>query len=166
VGAKTEIASMYWKSLTPAVLAELKRSKATGQLATVDEPCDCLDEHGNTCSDCTCDHGVRHTLCSFNSLLRFHADALIAAAEEQDSLLPLQKFVDEHFKWANAQFPDETTIGKLQHLRKEVEELMADPHDLKEFADCGMLLFNALAYEGYSVRDLLSEMRSKFAEVR
>jgi len=77
---------MYWKSLTPAVLAELKRSKATGQLATVDEPCDCLDEHGNTCSDCTCDHGVRHTLCSFNSLLMFHADALIRAAEERDRM--------------------------------------------------------------------------------
>ena len=71
--------------LTPATLAELKRSKATGKSVTVDSPCDCLDDNGNSWPDCTCDHGIRHRRYSFENLLSLHADALIDAAEERNA---------------------------------------------------------------------------------
>lgn len=50
----------------------------------------------------------------------------------------------------------------IHHLEKEIKELLENPTDLLEYADCFILLFNAADIAGYSAEDLLNGIRQKF----
>ena len=78
----------------------------------------------------------------------------------------LQDFVDRHYAWARATFPDETVNEKLIHLRKEVEEVRTDPTDIMEYADCAMLLLHSLKLSGFTVHQLTVAMEEKFIRVQ
>lgn len=69
---------------------------------------------------------------------------------------------DEIAVWAAKTFPDESVEGKLEHLKEEVEELLDDPDDLGEWADCFMLLFDAARKKGLAKAQIIEAMRAKF----
>lgn len=49
----------------------------------------------------------------------------------------------------------------IHHLLKEVNELLENPSDLSEYADCFFLLFNAAAEAGYTSEHLLKAIADK-----
>lgn len=75
----------------------------------------------------------------------------------------LQAFMDEQGAWADQVFAGQTIQAKLEHLKEEIDEIMAAPDDLVEYADAAMLLLNALRCAGYTAAELLGAMRDKLA---
>ncbi len=55
----------------------------------------------------------------------------------------------------------ETPVPKLHHLREEVGELIEEPTDHLEWADCMILLIDAAAKGGYSMDDLYGFIQEK-----
>lgn len=47
-------------------------------------------------------------------------------------------------------------MGKLAHLVKELGELIDDPYDVMEYADCFMLLLDAARVSGYTADVVLA----------
>lgn len=87
-----------------------------------------------------------------------------------------QEFWKQHSEWSQATFGTDTErgpIGAAKHLRKEVDEVLAeldlqqrsdDPADpsmredlLEEFADCLFLLFDAARRAGFDYLNLMSK---------
>lgn len=62
--------------------------------------------------------------------------------------------------WADETFPGSQPAAKVAHLRKEVEELEADPTNGEEMADCLMILVHLARGTGI---DLKAELRRKLA---
>lgn len=63
----------------------------------------------------------------------------------------------------------EKTFGKreqphppIHHLEKEVKELIENPYDILEYADCFFLLFNAAHIVGFTPEQLLEGIKEKF----
>ena len=52
-------------------------------------------------------------------------------------------------------------IGPLRHLQEEVVELIENPDDHMEWADCFLLLLDAAWRKGHSVEDLFDFARQK-----
>ncbi len=77
-------------------------------------------------------------------------------------VIDIQEFINRHARWAEVKFPDETVEHKLIHLKKEVDEVIACPKDLHEWADVTMLLFNALHRSNYNFAQLFMAMEEKF----
>lgn len=72
---------------------------------------------------------------------------------------PLQ---DAITAWADSVFgKDRHPKHILQHLKKEIEELLQEPSNLDEYADVGILWLNAAAKAGYKVDDLYYAMIGK-----
>lgn len=70
--------------------------------------------------------------------------------------------------WAEKTFPDQTVEGKLNHLRKEIDELdvevlndMFSDNAKEELADCFILLFSVGYRMGLTLEDLITEMNKK-----
>ena len=68
--------------------------------------------------------------------------------------------------WQQKTFPDATVLGKLFHLKEEVEELLYavknnDKDKRLEYADCFMLLFGAAAKDGMSYQDIVKAVEYK-----
>ena len=65
--------------------------------------------------------------------------------------------------WSDETFgpPNERFVGILEHLKKEVDEIIEDPYDAMEFADCMMLLLDAARIAGLDPSDLLKMMQKK-----
>jgi len=97
----------------------------------------------------------------------------------------LQDFVNEVSAWAAQTFPASShmALPKLHHLRKEVDELiyemehtghameifeaeMQDKKVREEFADCVILLLQAVDRYGMSMEDMLNEAKSKFRKAQ
>ena len=57
-------------------------------------------------------------------------------------------------KWTSEQFPDQPLSGKFAHLRKELDELEADPSDIVEYADCYMLLIDIAGKNNIRLSDI------------
>lgn len=60
-------------------------------------------------------------------------------------------------EWADETFPGETYINNVTHLRREIEELAANPTDPIEAADCAMLLLVIAHRQGYSLLEAIRE---------
>lgn len=76
----------------------------------------------------------------------------------------IAKLCNEHFKWSDETFGDSTNhsaIGTLKHLAKEVQEIIADPSDIEEWADAGLLWLDGGRRAGHSVEELLDAMYAK-----
>lgn len=72
--------------------------------------------------------------------------------------------VAEHSNWAQTTFGDDFERGPLSplhHLKKEVEEVIADPYKRDEYADCFMLLIDAYRRAGGNIYDLIAATEEK-----
>lgn len=65
----------------------------------------------------------------------------------------LEKLMAEYPAWSDATFGDATVrneMGALHHLKMEIDELIANPDDTSEWADCMLLLLDAARRKGHS----------------
>ena len=88
---------------------------------------------------------------------------------KENSTEDFQLFLNEIAEWTTKTFPNQTSISKLHHLKKEVRELIEaieNNHEREgvehEFSDCFMLLFDAARIEGMSLIDIINVMKRKF----
>ena len=61
------------------------------------------------------------------------------------------------FEWSSATFGDASVRGPegpLNHLRKEIDEIIADPDDITEFADAYMLVSDAASRAGHKMSEV------------
>lgn len=72
-----------------------------------------------------------------------------------------QAWLEQHKQWADATFPSQTIQEKLEHCDEELQEILAQPTDLHEWADATILLLNALVTQGYTLEQLLEAMQEK-----
>ena len=63
--------------------------------------------------------------------------------------------------WTEKQFPTRSLESITNHLKKEIQELLDDPDDIMEFADCFMLLLDAASYQGHKMSDIWRAMGKK-----
>ena len=80
----------------------------------------------------------------------------------------LQKLMDDILEWSSNTFENETSISKINHLKKEVDELKfsifhehSEAEKRYEFADCFMLLIAAAKMEGLTANDLILITKAK-----
>lgn len=59
--------------------------------------------------------------------------------------------------------PGSRTAGVLDHIRKELGEIEAEPHDLSEWIDVVILAFDGAWRAGYSPDDIVSALIAKQA---
>lgn len=68
----------------------------------------------------------------------------------------LNSFIKNHTVWSRNTFgPDGNPMGSLKHLKKEVDEVLENPTDIIEYADCFILLCDAVRRAGFSFLQLL-----------
>lgn len=70
----------------------------------------------------------------------------------------MRDFWREQAAWSQATFgPDDVRgpAGPLKHLRKEIDEVLAAPADIEEYADLLFLVFDATRRAGFVYDDLL-----------
>lgn len=71
-------------------------------------------------------------------------------------------------RWATSQFPNQTSLGKVNHLKKEVIELSesieSGQTDVVEIADCFGLLFSICDIENISYAELKDAIEYKLRE--
>lgn len=68
------------------------------------------------------------------------------------------KFCEDRKNFSYSTFGDSNTRGcesPLLHLREEISELIENPNDEMEWADCWLLLLDAACRKGYTVDDLV-----------
>lgn len=76
----------------------------------------------------------------------------------------INKFIEERNKFSSAAFgtpAERDCIGPLRHLQEEVVELIENPNDEMEWADCFLLLLDAAWRKGHTVEELFN-----FAEIK
>ena len=69
----------------------------------------------------------------------------------------------EHAEWSQSTFGNVGPIGPLKHLRREVLETIAKPHDLIEWADMQFLLWDAQRRAGITDEQITQAMIDKLA---
>lgn len=68
----------------------------------------------------------------------------------------IQQLQDEIAQWSDATFGSGRPATRpLHHLAKEVQELIAAPHDQMEYADCLILLLDAYRMAGGSADKMI-----------
>ena len=76
----------------------------------------------------------------------------------------LKSFLNDVYKWQDETFKTATSLSKLYHLKKEINELIeAVEKDERlafasEYADCFLLLFGAARKDGLESEDILKVM--------
>src|SRR5690348_11536942 len=73
----------------------------------------------------------------------------------------LQCCVTEYSEWTRKAIPNQRLQSVLGHLKQEIDDIMADPSDITEFADAMLLLLHALECAQFSVPQLLEAMQRK-----
>jgi dATP/dGTP diphosphohydrolase len=92
--------------------------------------------------------------------------------EEEDAAMlrgrgGIQGLQDQLKAWSDETFGShERRLGMIAHLKRECDELAEDPGDIKEMADCFLLLLDIAAHGGYSVADLMKAASAKFTECK
>lgn len=78
----------------------------------------------------------------------------------------LQKLYQEFSDWSQKTFQSDSErgpTGPINHLKKEIEELAANPTDRMEYADCFLLLVDAYRRAGLGdISSLIKDVRAKF----
>lgn len=69
----------------------------------------------------------------------------------------------EHAEWSQATFGNVGPVGPLKHLRREVLETIAKPHDLIEWVDMQFLLWDAQRRAGITDEQITQAMIDKLA---
>ncbi len=83
----------------------------------------------------------------------------------------LQKLMTDWGEWSDNTFPITAPIPKLNHLKREVPELIEaieqygpqSEQAKKEFADCFGLILNAARAAGYTADDLITYTKIKLS---
>ncbi len=75
--------------------------------------------------------------------------------------LTMPEILDAWAEWEAIQFPQATTLSRLKHLQKEINELIEDPQDLMEYVDCFALLTSAMRGESITLTTLILAMGAK-----
>lgn len=89
-----------------------------------------------------------------------------ALRARMDGLQTLQDFWDQQGEWSERTFgtsAERGPIGSLRHLANEVQEAIADPTDIVEFADCLSLTLDAVRRAGFTLLELLAAAHAKLA---
>lgn len=69
--------------------------------------------------------------------------------------IDLNLFQKTQGKWAAETFGDQTSVEKLRHLHKEVDEIIDDPQDVTEYADALSLLLDAARLQGITAENIV-----------
>jgi len=69
--------------------------------------------------------------------------------------MTLRELQDTIGQWSEVTFDDASPVPKLHHLKREVDELLAEPYDRFEYADCLILLVDAARKAGLSADTLV-----------
>ena len=67
-----------------------------------------------------------------------------------------------HGLWSDKTFGISSPLVPLHHLRKEVDEVIAAPADITEYADCYLLLMDAARLAGFSMTDIENAAEAKY----
>ena len=74
----------------------------------------------------------------------------------------LQLLCDDIGKWSDETFGyNSDPSPKIHHLKKEVGELLDTPFDITEYADCFLLLLNALRVANFNIEMLYNSSKIK-----
>ncbi len=76
----------------------------------------------------------------------------------------LNDFYKKYEEFSNATFgtPEiRNCLAPLKHLQEEVKELIENPDDTMEWADCFLLILDAARRKGHSIDDLISFANAK-----
>ena len=65
--------------------------------------------------------------------------------------------------WADKTFPGSTLVGKFDHVKEELEEIILEPDNIVEWADAFMIMMHSLADRNYTMDDLFSAIERKHA---
>jgi len=81
------------------------------------------------------------------------------------SNLDFTLFQKIHGIWSDQTFgKNRNPIAPLHHLKKEVQEVIEQPNDIKEYADCLLLLMDSARLSGFNMDDLYFAAKAKFKE--
>lgn len=81
----------------------------------------------------------------------------------------LAKWFASHVEWSRNTFgpaEERGPIGPAKHLRKEADEMIADPYDLEEMADAFHLVMDAVWRSGHSLEQFMDMANEKAAKNR
>ena len=67
----------------------------------------------------------------------------------------IRRLQREVSRWGNQQFGQATPHSTVSHLVKEVQELLDDPYDSIEYADCLTLLLHAAHRAGINIESII-----------
>lgn len=90
----------------------------------------------------------------------YDADYLLERAEtviDADYLTRQREFSLDTFG------PAPRVAGVIDHIRKEIDEIEAEPHDLSEWADLLILAFDGAMRAGYEPEEVLAAVHAKQA---
>jgi len=83
------------------------------------------------------------------------------------SAFDLAKHLARQREWSERTFgPGERTAGVLDHIRKELREIEADPTDLEEWIDVVILALDGAWRMGYSPAQIIAALVAKSAKNR
>ncbi len=72
-----------------------------------------------------------------------------------------QQMQDDIGVFTDKTFGDSTPQSKAHHLAEEAMEAAADPSDIIEWADCTILLLDAVRKAGFTTEDLYAAVQRK-----
>lgn len=73
-----------------------------------------------------------------------------------------ETFLDEQRRWSLWTFgPGRRTQGLVEHIKKELDEVLEQPRDLSEWIDVAILAFDGAWRAGYSPMEIIIAYRSK-----
>jgi hypothetical protein len=75
--------------------------------------------------------------------------------------MTFQQLQDLIGQWSEVTFDDASPLPKIHHLKHEVDELLAEPYDRFEYADCLILLVDAARKAGISADALVETAFAK-----
>ena len=71
-------------------------------------------------------------------------------------------FMDDKYKWSVETFgPGARTEGVVNHIREELDEVLASPEDISEWADIIILAIDGARRMGFSADDIIEGLIAK-----
>ena len=81
---------------------------------------------------------------------------ILLLKKNKEMINELTRLIYEHSKFSTETFgSNRNPIGPLKHLLKEVQEVIDEPSDSEEFADCLLLFIDAIRLNGHTFEDII-----------
>ncbi len=108
---------------------------------------------------------VRRLRAYQTSMRGAHPTICDKAADEIERLAAFEDYFKRQIDWSRRTFgPGLRTHGVLQHIRKELVEIEASPHDLSEWVDVVILAMDGFWRHGGRAEDLMLALLAKQAK--